>query len=303
MDNNQLLNRLHELKKERNATILAHNYQPPEIQDIADFVGDSLELSIKASHLTEEVVLFCSVHFMGETAKILSPEKTVLMPDKRAGCRMADMITPKNVKDLREKFPDAGFVTYVNSSAAVKAECDITCTSSNAVKIVKNMPQKQIVFVPDGNLGGYVAHFLPEKDIYLYDGFCPVHQDITAEMIREAKKEHPKAAVIIHPECPVELSLAADIAASTSGMLKAAKERSETEFIVATEADMCHRLRKENPDKMFYTLDPLPICPNMKYTTIQKMIDSLENNQYEIYVDQDIAERASIAIKRMIELS
>ena len=303
MKNSALIERLRELKKQKNAIILAHNYQPGIVQDNADFVGDSLELSIKASKLNEDVVLFCSVHFMGETAKILSPEKRILMPDKRAGCRMADMITPKNVRNLREKYPNAAFVTYVNSSAAVKAECDITCTSSNAIKIVKSMKEEQIVFVPDGNLGSYVAHFVPEKEVICYSGFCPVHEEITAEMIRDAKQEHPNAPVIIHPECPVELSLSADIVASTSGMLKAAKEREEQEFIVATEVDMCHRLQKENPNKKFYTLDPPPICPNMKYTTLEKMVEALEKKQFEIFVDEEIAVRAKRAIERMIELS
>ena len=290
------------LKAARNAVILAHNYQRPEVQDIADFVGDSLELSIKASQLTDiDVILFCSVDFMAETAKLLAPAKTVLLPDPHAGCPMADMVTPEGLRALKAAHPGVPVVCYVNTSAAVKAECDITCTSANAVKIVESLDAARVIFAPDRCLGAWAQRFT-QKELILWNGFCPTHNRILPEHIRAMRAAHPQAEVMIHPECPGELLDMAEHVVSTGGMVRVARESAATEFIVATEEGMLHRLRKENPAKQFHHIAATAICPNMKKTTLEKVLWSLQDMQTPVEIAADVAERARQAIRRMLEV-
>lgn len=301
--NSDIIADIQRLKQERNAVILAHNYQRPEVQDIADYVGDSLELSIKASKLPEpDVILFCSVDFMGETAKLLAPEKTVLLPDPKAGCPMADMVTPDGLRALKAQHPGVPVVCYVNSSAAVKAECDITCTSANAVKVVNSLDGEQVIFAPDKCLGAWVQRHTA-KQLILWDGYCPTHNRILAEHITAQRAAHPNAEVMIHPECPMQLLDMADHVVSTGGMVRVAQESPATEFIVATEEGMLHRLRKENPGKRFYHIGPMATCPNMKKTTLEKVLWSLQDLQTPITVPDNVAVRARRAIERMIAAS
>lgn len=290
-------------KKKRNALIIAHNYQRAEVQEIADFVGDSLELSIKASKITDaDVIVFCSVDFMGETAKLLAPDKIVLMPDARATCPMSEMITPEGLRALKAQHPGVPVVCYVNTSAAVKAECDITCTSANAVKVVNSLPTDTIIFAPDQCLGAWVQR-QTDKKLILWEGYCPTHNRILAEDITAMRQAHPAAEVMIHPECPLELLDMSDHVLSTGGMVRLAKESSMMEFIVATEEGMLHRLRKENPQKKFYHIAPAAVCPNMKKTTLDKVLYSLQEMQTPVEIPQDVADAARRAIARMIALS
>lgn len=300
--NAEMITEIRRLQRERNAVILSHNYQRAEVQEIADYVGDSLELSIKASQLPQyDVIVFCSVDFMAETAKILSPEKLVLLPDRNAGCPMADMVTPVPLRALQAEHPGAATVCYVNTSAAVKAECDITCTSANAIKVVNSLPQDEIIFVPDRNLGAWVQRHT-DKKLILWPGYCPTHNRILPEHIRAMRAAHPNAEVMIHPECTGEVIDLADHVVSTGGMVRLAKESASREFIVATEEGMIYRLRKENPEKTFYPLTPPALCPNMKKTTLEKVLWSLQDLQYAIEVPPEIADRARRAITRMLEV-
>ncbi|MCX7635778.1 MAG: quinolinate synthase NadA, partial [Syntrophales bacterium] len=288
------------MKKERNAVILAHNYQLPEVQDIADFVGDSLGLSVQAAKTNAEVIVFCGVHFMAETAKILSPEKTVLLPDKNAGCPMADMIDAEQLRALKAEHPDAKVLCYVNTSAAVKAECDLCCTSANAVRMVREGLREagEIIFVPDRYLADYVAT-QTGRTFIVWPGFCPTHARILPEDIVEAKKLHPEAVVIAHPECPREVRELADCVTSTEGMCRYARESQAQKIIVATERGILHRLRKENPEKSFYPAAKDAVCRNMKLIPLEKILWSLEYLGYEITIPQDIADRARRSIQRM----
>ncbi len=297
-----LLGRIEVYQNLRNAVILAHNYQLGEIQDVADFVGDSLELSRKAAETQADVIVFCGVHFMAETAKILSPQKTVLLPDLAAGCPMADMITVEQLRELKAEYPGRPVVAYVNTSAAVKAECDICCTSANAVKVVESLDADEIIFLPDKCLGYYVAS-KTSKQIISYPGFCPTHYNITPEDILKSKEEHPDALVIAHPECTREVLELADGVFSTSGMLRFVRESSAQEFIIATEEGLLHRLYGENPGKRFYSPTAGVVCPNMKLITLEKLAWSLENMQYTIELPADIINRARKAIERMIEIT
>lgn len=298
-----LLARLQELKKQRNAIILAHTYQRPEIQDAADYVGDSLGLSRIAAGTEADVILFCGVHFMAETAAILSPDKTVLLPDDNAGCPMANMVTPRQLRHWRDKNPDAIVVTYVNSSAAVKALSDICCTSANAVEVVASLPQSaQLLFVPDRNLGHYVKTKL-NREMELWNGFCPTHERMLPEMAEAAKKQHPGALLVAHPECRPGLVERADHVASTTGILKFCKENPAKEFIIATEVGALHPLRKENPDKVFHPLTTIADCPNMKLNSLEKMVWALEDMAPYVSVPPDIAEKALRPIERMLEIS
>ncbi len=298
-----LASEIEKLKEARRAVILAHNYQPDEVQDVADHVGDSLGLSIIASTTEAGLIVFCGVYFMAETAKILSPKKTVLMPEVIAGCPMADMITVPKLKKLKEEHPGAKVVCYVNSSAAVKAESDICCTSANAVNVVNSLTDAdEILFVPDKYLGMYVATKVKGKKFYFSDGFCPTHMKITLEQIKKLKEEHPAAKVIVHPECRPEVIALADEVLSTGGMLKFAKSSGAREIIVGTEIGLMHRLKKENPDKLFYPASPLAVCPNMKLTTLEKILWSLEDLKTEITVPEDIANRARSAIEKMVNI-
>ncbi len=297
----EMIEKINMLKKQRNAIILAHNYQRAEIQDIADFTGDSLELSIKAQAVKEDVIVFCGVSFMAETAKILSPSKIVLLPDAEAGCPMADMIDVASLKKLKAAHPEAVAVCYVNSSAEVKAECDVCCTSANAATIIAGIPlDKEIIFVPDANLGAWVEKQSGRK-LILYPGFCPTHAKFTPEMVAGKRRDYPDAAIMVHPESPLEVSMLADAVLSTGGMLTFARQSSHKQIIVGTETGHLHRLQKENPDKEFIPLSDSGICPNMKKITLPKLLFSLENMQNEIIVPEAISKKAANAILNMLK--
>lgn len=294
--------KISQLKKERNAVILAHNYQPGEIQDLADFCGDSLGLSIEASKTDAEVIVFCGVKFMAETAAILSPEKTVLLPERTAGCPMADMITAEQLRELKGKFPGAIVVCYVNSTAEVKAESDYCCTSSNAVAVVNSLPSdKKILFVPDRNLGSFVAG-RTGRDIELWPGYCTTHVCITEDDIRKAKQEYPDAIVMSHPECTEPVRKISDELLSTGQMLKFVKKNSTKRYIVATEKGIIHALKKENPNAEYIPATERAICPNMKKITIDKVITSLEEMKERIVVEEEIRVRARKSLDRMVEI-
>ena len=292
-----------ELKKQRGAVIIAHNYQNDDVQAIADYTGDSLQLSRKAAELTEDVVVFCGVHFMAETAAILSPEKTILIPDKFAGCPMADMITGDQLRALKAQHPEAKVVCYVNSSAEVKAESDICCTSSNAVKVCQSLGDSQILFVPDRNLGSYVAEQLG-KEFILYNGYCPTHERIRVGDIIAAKEAHPNAMVIAHPECAKAVRDLADELLSTGQMCDFATASDHKEFIIATEVGINYRLRNENPGKQFYPANPeRGVCPNMKKITLEKILWSLQDMKDRVTVSPEVTSKAVGCIQRMLELS
>ncbi len=293
--------RVAELKQQRNAVILVHNYQIPEVQDLADFLGDSLGLSQQAAATDADVIVFCGVHFMAQTAKLLSPDRTVLMPDPSAGCPMADMITPQQLRRFKAEHPGAPVVAYVNTTAEVKAESDICCTSANAVEVVESLDADTVLFIPDMHLADWVARHT-DKQIIAWGGYCPTHVRISPATIEYMKQQYPDAVVIVHPEARHEVLDMADVVASTGGMVKFARETDAREIIVGTEEGMVYRLRRENPDKTFYVV-PHTVCPNMKKTTAAKVVASLENMQYEIDVAPDIAERARRAVERMLEVS
>lgn len=297
-----IIDRILTLKKRRNAVILVHNYQPDEVQDIADFLGDSLDLSQKAATTNADVIVFCGVHFMAETASILSPEKIVLLPEIASGCPMADMLNAEKLGELKKLNPDAVTVAYINTTAEVKAETDICCTSANAVKIVNAVQSDKIIFVPDRNLGNYVAQNT-KKQIILSDGYCPIHMKITKQNILEAKKLYPNAEVIVHPECTSEVISAADKVLSTSGMCRYAKESNHKSFIIGTEVGILHRLKKENPDKSFYPASENALCVNMKKNSLEKVLWALEDMKYQIKVEENIRIKAKFAIDKMLEFS
>lgn len=294
--------KIKELKKKRNAVILAHNYQLPEIQDIADFHGDSLELSRKAAKTDAKVIVFCGVYFMAETASIICPEKTILMPDISAGCPMANMIKAEDIRELRNKYPGAAVVGYVNTPAQVKAELDVCCTSTNAVAVVNALKDyKDIIFVPDKYLADYVSGKTNRK-LISWDGFCPTHIKILPEDIKREKKFHPKAKVIAHPECLPSVLALADEVLSTSLMCKFASQAVAKEIIVATEVGLIYRLKKDNPGIEFYPASEAAVCPNMKRTTQEKVLWSLEDMKEEVRVSNDIRQRAKKAIDKMLEI-
>ena len=300
MTNPDIVKKINDLKIKRNAVILAHNYVIGEVQDIADFVGDSLELSIKAAATQAPVIVFCGVSFMAETAKLLAPDSTVLLPEVSAGCPMADMASAEAVRALRKEHPDAVFVAYVNTTAAVKAEVDICCTSANAEKIVSAIPEdKEIVFLPDQNLGGNVMKNLNRKMI-LFPGYCPTHHRIEPAQIEAMRKQYPNAPIVVHPECPVEVTALADAALSTGGMLKYVKESPAKQIVIGTENGIIHRLRKENPDKEFIALAPAPRCMNMKKITLESVLKSLDEMQTPVELPQAMIERAKQPIERML---
>jgi quinolinate synthase len=287
----------------QDTVILSHNYQRPEIQDIADYIGDSLDLARLTTTLDTKAIVFCGVHFMAESAQILSPEKEILLPRLDAGCPLANMVTPEALREYKAEHPDVGIVTYINSSAGVKAESDVCCTSANAVKVVSSIPFKKILFVPDKNLGRYVSKQIRDKEVYLWEGHCHVHQNITPADILEAKAKHPEAKVMIHPECTTGVLDLADFILSTGGMVRTAKEDKNREFIVVTEEGMTYRLQKENPDKVFYNISPLPVCPNMKKTHLEDVLLSLKNRQHRIVVEEGIALKAKKALDEMLRYS
>lgn len=298
----ELLKKIRALKDKRNAVILAHNYQPGEIQDLADFTGDSLGLSIQAAQTNAETIVFCGVRFMAETAAILSPQKTVLLPEKDAGCPMADMIDAKQLAEMKNKHLDALVVCYVNSTAEVKALSDYCCTSSNAVALVESLPQeRKIIFVPDKNLGGYVND-VTGRDMILWPGYCSTHVVIGAEDVKKARQQHPNALLLAHPECNPEVRAMADELLSTGQMLKFAAAGETKEFIIATENGILHTLKKQNPDKAFYPVTQKAICPNMKKISLEKVLWALEDMQYRITVLEPTCSKARRALDRMLEV-
>jgi quinolinate synthase len=290
------------LKTERKAVILAHNYQIPEVQDVADFVGDSLELSRKATEVEAEVIVFCGVLFMAETAKILNPSRTVLIPDRRAGCPMCDMAPAAEVRKRKAELPGVPVVAYVNTTAEVKAEADICCTSANAVKIVNGLPEPRVLFLPDRNLGQWVQRHT-EKEVILWPGFCPTHQRILAAQIRKLKEQHPEAVVVVHPECAPDVIDLADEVLSTGQMMRWARRTAAREIIVGTERGIIYRLEQENPGKTFLPVTELTICPNMKKITLEKVQWALEDMSFLVEVPEDVAARARRAITRMLEVA
>ncbi len=293
--------RLRGLAAEHDAVILAHNYQRPEVQDVADVVGDSLELARKAAAADAAVILFCGVHFMAETAKILSPAKTVLMPDTHAGCPMADMVTVEGLRALKARHPDAAVVAYVNTSAEIKAEVDVCCTSANAPEIVGRIPAEQpVIFVPDRNLGDWVAGRTGRTNMVMWDGYCPVHEEMTETEVRAALETHPGAELMAHPECNRAVRALASVITSTSGMLRYPAGSAARTFVVATETGLLHRLRALYPEREFVAAARGAVCPNMKRTTLDKAIAALDEGLNEIVVPPRIAERALAAVERMM---
>ena len=294
------VDRIHDLKKTRHAIILAHNYQLPEIQAIADYVGDSLGLSQQAAKTDAEVIVFCGVEFMAETAALLSPDKKVLLPAPDAGCPLAETITPEALRAKKKEHPEAAVVCYINSSAAVKAESDICCTSSNAVRVVESLPQEEILFVPDANLGQWVAS-QTSKRIILWDGCCITHHRVKPEDVQQVRRSHPDALVLVHPECRPEVAALADYVGSTEGILKFARESQAKKFIIGTEMGILHRIQRDNPDKTFYLLSPGLVCPNMKRTASLAMVEAvLKDRTTQVSVPAEICARALAAVERLL---
>jgi quinolinate synthase len=296
----EIVEKISVLKKKRNAVILVHNYQLDEVQDIADFVGDSLELSQNAAKTAADVIVFCGVHFMAETASILCPDKVVLLPDMNAGCPMADMITAERLRAKKKEHPQAVVVCYINSSAEVKAESDICCTSANAVEVVESLGARDILFIPDEYLGHYVSARTGKKMI-LWPGFCPTHVRIKPERIKELRQDYPQAKVLVHPECTPDVIALADEVASTSGMCRYAQREDVREMVVGTEIGIIHRLRKENPGKSFIPVSEQAICPNMKLTTLEKVLWALEEMGPEVKVPHQVRLKAIAAVDRMLQ--
>ena len=297
----ELTEKILRLKEKRNAVILVHNYQLGEVQDIADFVGDSLDLSQRAARTDAGVIVFCGVHFMAETASILCPDKTVLLPDMHAGCLMANMITAPQLRAKKKEHPKATVVCYINSSAAVKAESDVCCTSANAVAVVESLDADEILFVPDRYLGHYVST-MTDKKVILWPGFCPTHARILPEHIIKLKQEYPQAKVVVHPECKPDVIELADEVASTSGIIRFARREDVRQMIVGTEMGIIHRLRKENPDKKFIPVSEQAVCPDMKLITLEKVLWSLEEMAPEVKVPEKIRLKAKKAVDMMLEV-
>ena len=301
--NESLKKKIAKLKKKRNAVIIAHNYQRDEIQEIADISGDSLALAQAAIRTDAEVIVFCGVRFMAESASILNPGKKVLIPALEAGCPLADMITPEKLRAKRKQYPGAAVVCYVNTSAEIKAGSDIACTSSNAAEVVRSLKEKRVIFVPDKNLGRYVQSQVPEKEIILWEGFCPTHIRVQEEDIIKTKREHPEAEVIAHPECNPEVLALSDHICSTGGMFKYVKQSNSKEFIISTESGMLYKLQKENPDKKFYLPTQNLVCANMKLITLGWVAHSLEKLVYEVKVSEEVKEKALMALDKMLQVT
>jgi quinolinate synthase len=289
------------LLKERNAVLLAHNYMRDEVQEIADITGDSLALSIEAAKTDAEVIVFCGVHFMAESASILAPKKTVLLPRLDAGCPMADMVSVEALRELKAARPGVPVVTYVNSSAAVKAESDICCTSANAVKVVQSLSEEEIIFAPDRNLGHYVASFTTKR-LHLWDGYCPTHERLRPEVVQELKQNNPDAPFVCHPECNPAVVALADQVCSTTGMYAYCKSSSAKRFIIGTEAGILWRLKRENPDKEFILASPALICPNMKLTSLEDVLEALQSMQPVVKVAEEVRIPAKQALDRMLAI-
>ena len=301
MTKEEMLKRIEVLKKEKNAVILAHNYQIGDVQDLADFTGDSLQLAKKVVGVDADIILFCGVRFMAEMANMLSPEKKVLIPRIDAGCPMADTITGEDVKELRKQYPDHTFIAYVNTNADVKAQIDICCTSSNALTIVKNVPNDKIVFLPDRNLGNYVKINAPEKEIVLWDGSCNVHDRIELDEVKKAVKLYPNADLVVHPECKPEIVEFAGKAFSTGAMVDYVRDCEATEILVGTEQGMIHRLMKVAPEKKFYSVSRTFVCPNMKKTRVEDVLEALEEEKYEISLPVEEREKGKKTLDEMLK--
>ena len=300
----ELVRRINDLRRERRAVILAHNYQLPEVQDIADIVGDSLAMAREAAQVDADVILLCGVHFMAETAKLLNPDRPVLVPDPNAGCPMANMITPRELAEAKRRHPDAAVVTYVNSSAAVKAASDICCTSANAVRVVESIPRERpVLFVPDQCLGDYVAQQTGRTNIILWPGFCPTHHRILGDHVTARRVEFPDAEVCVHPECTRNVREMADFVGSTGQIIEHVARSDRRTFIIATELGVCHTIRKQNPEKRIIEVTTLADCPNMKLNTLEKILWSLQDMQVEVTVPADVAGPARQAIERMLAVS
>jgi quinolinate synthase len=297
-----IINEIKKLKIEKNAVIVAHSYQRDEVQEVADMVGDSFALSKYCANTEAEVVVFCGVHFMAESAKILSPEKIVLLPEIDAGCPMADMITGEDLKKFKAEYPDAAVVCYINSTAEVKAESDVSCTSSNAVNIVRNMKEKKLLFVPDKNLGRYVAQQVPEKEIICWEGYCITHYRITEQEVLKVKELHPEAKLLIHPECRPEVVALADFIGSTKQIIDFARNSNDNKFIIGTEMGVLYQLKKENPNKTFYMMSNGLVCPNMKKTTLNSVFTALSEMKYRIEIDEQIRLKAKGCLERMLQI-
>ena len=289
------------LRKKYNAVILAHNYQIPEVQDIADLLGDSLDLAKKASKTDAENIIFCGVDFMAESAKILNPKKNVIIPDLDAKCPMAGMVDPKKLMYLKEEHQDAEVVSYINTTAEIKTLSDICCTSANGEKVVKSLSAKKIIFVPDRNLGAYIKRFIKDKEMIIWPGICPTHHKIHKDQIMKLKNEHPEAEILVHPECRPEVIDIADHVFSTNGMVNYAKKSDVKEFIIGTEKELCYRLKKENPDKKFFPIKTA-ICPNMKKITLEKILNSLETLEPKIRLSEGTMKKAKKPLQRMIDI-
>lgn len=291
------------LKKEKNAVILAHYYVLPEVQDLADFVGDSFALAKKAKSIDASIIVFAGVSFMGESAKILNPDKKVLMPDLEADCPMAHMATLAKVQKKREEIDDLAVVCYVNSTAELKKVSDVCVTSSNAVDIVRKLPQKNIYFIPDRHLASFVQKLVPEKNVILNEGYCPTHHAMTTQDVQTAKQAHPQALVFVHPECPEEVVKLADYAGSTAGIIQAVKQSDAKEFIIGTEEGVLHELRKQNPEKTFYLLSENLVCEDMKKVTLEKLAQVLRDESNEVHLDEKTMEEAYKAMDTMLEMA
>lgn len=302
MDKKELVDNIEVLKKQRNAVIVAHSYQNDEVQEIADIVGDSFALSRFCASSSYDVIVFCGVHFMAESAKLLSPDKTVLLPEKDAGCPMADMVTAEALREAKKQYPNAAVVCYINSTAEVKAECDICCTSSNALQVIRSLEQKDILFVPDCNLGSYVAKQVPEKNIILWKGFCTTHHRIRRDDVIKVRELHPDAMLLVHPECRPEVVELADYVGSTKQIIDYASSNDKSKFIIGTEMGVLYKLKKDNPEKKFYLLSTGLVCPNMKKTSLQSVYEALRDMKNNIVLDETISERARIPLDRMLQI-
>jgi len=302
MEYELIIEEIKKLKAERNAIILSHFYTRSEVQEVADFVGDSLSLCKAAVNSKADIIVFAGVHFMAESASIISPEKTVLLPVPDAGCPMADMITAEALREAKEKYPDAAVVCYVNSSAAVKAESDICCTSANAVNVVNSIENREIIFVPDKNLGAFVS-LHTDKQVHLWPGFCHVHDNISDEDIKELNKQYPNAEFFAHPECRPEVLSYANRILSTSGIIREVGNSDAAEFIIGTEKEIVRNLKKKYPDKKFYPASGKTFCYNMKKITLEAILSSLQNAEYEIHVPEHVRVKARKALDRMLEIS
>jgi len=299
--NNETLKKINELKKKKNAIILVHNYQIPEVQDIADYLGDSLDLAKKATKTDAENIIFCGVDFMAESAKILNPDKNVILPDKDASCPMAAMVKYEDLEKVKKENPDAEVVAYINTTAKTKTLADICCTSANGEKVVRSLKSDKIIFVPDQNLGAYIQRLVPEKEMIIWPGLCATHHNIRKEEIQNLKKKHPNAEVLVHPECRLEIIDIADYTFSTDGMVNHAKKSNCKEFIIGTEKDICYRLKNENPDKNFYPIQTA-ICPNMKKITLEKVLNSLRTLEPKVELPPEIMKKAEKPLRRMMEI-